>query len=123
MVKTVKIALAGLIALAAAAALFAAAGAASDARPQEPSAAAQQPATASNPRPSGADWTCGTATLGHRFLGGHQRSLINYFHYEVTEQVVCTNAATQETWNGPQTRRRYWVCRQDSDDAIVECPS
>ena len=123
MTETAKIALAGLIALAAAAALFAAAGAASDGGAQGPSAVAQLPATASNPQPTGADWSCSTATRGHRFLGGHQRSLINYFHYEVTEQVVCVNETTQETWNGPQIRRRYWVCRQESDDAVVECPA
>lgn len=123
MAKTSKIALAGLIALAAAAALFAAAGAASDGGAQGPSAAAQQPATASNPQPTGADWSCSTATRAHRFITGFQRSLINHFQFEITEQVVCFNGATRETWNGPQTRRRYWVCRQESDDAVVECPA
>ena len=123
MVKTAKIALAGLIALAAAAALFAAAGAASDGGAQQHSAVAQQPATASNPQPTGADWSCSTATRAHRFISGFQRSLINHFQYEITEQVVCVNETTQETWNGPQTRRRYWVCTRESDDAVVECPA
>ncbi len=124
MVKTAKIALAGLIALAAAAALFAAAGAASDSGAQQSSAVAQQPATAqNNPQPTGADWSCSTATRAHRFISGFQRSLINHFQYEITEQVVCVNETTQETWNGPQTRRRYWVCTRESDDAVVECPA
>lgn len=124
MLKPLKIALAGLIALAAAAALFAAAGAASDNGAQEPPAVAQQQQQQQqqNTRPTGDDWSCSKATRGHQFLGGFQRSLINHFHYQITEQEVCRNSATGATWNGPQTRRSYWRCTNMNDE-VVTCPA
>lgn len=121
MLKPLKIALAGLIALAAAAALFAAAGAASDNGAQEPPPIAQQQQQ-QNTRPTGDDWSCSMATRGHQFLGGFQRSLINHFHYQITEQEVCRNSKTGATWNGPQTRRSYWRCTNMNDE-VVTCPA
>ena len=122
MAKPIKLASAGLIALAAVIALFAAAGAASDDAAQEPSAVAQQQQQQQNARPDGPDWSCSKATRGHRFLGGFQRSLINHFHYEISEQEVCRNSATGATWNGPVTRRSYWRCTTE-DGEVVDCPS
>lgn len=121
MLKPLKIALAGLIALAAAAALFAAAGAASDNGAQEPPPVAQQQQQ-QNTRPTGDDWSCSMATRGHQFLGGFQRSLINHFHYQITEQEVCRDSKTGATWNGPTTRRSYWRCTNMNDE-VVTCPA
>ena len=115
----IRIALTALLALGAAAALFATAGAASDGGAQEPPAVAQQQQQA---RPTGSDWTCSMATRGFKLLSGYQRGLIDHFHYQITEQEVCRNSETGETWNGPTSRRSYWVCR-NTDSEVVTCPS
>ena len=113
---------AALIALGAAAALFAAAGAVSDGGARESSAVARQPATAQNARPTGDDWSCRmTIVRGPRPIDGFWRDPLTHIHYEISKREVCSNSATNATWNGPVTRVSYWQC-QNAQRELVACP-
>ena len=110
---------AALIALGAAAALLAAADAASDGGAQEPPAVARQQQQA---RPTGDNWSCRmTIVRGPRAIDGFWRGRLDHIHYEISKREVCTNSATNATWNGPVTRVTYWQC-QNAQRELVACP-